>query len=166
MLQDFFGRVGKEPEKVSSPDIFAYAHGPGLSGKQPAAITIGARIACLSSFYRFLIRIELVQANPCDKLERPPVSPSPPRGLSSAEQVQKLLTVIPNTPVGLRNRVIILTLVITGRRRAEVLGMKVGDITLDSNQAYYTYRGEGGKRGRRKLPQPALDASRAALALL
>ena len=163
MLQDFFGRIGKEPDKVSSPDIFAYAHGPGLSGKQPSAITIGARIACLSSFYRFLIRMELVQANPCDKLERPQVSPSPPRGLS-AEQVQKLLATIPNTPVGFRDRAIILTLVLTGRRRAEVLSMKVGDITLDGNQTYYIYRGKGGKRGRRELPQPALDAIRAGLA--
>ncbi len=162
MLQDFFGRVGKEPDKVSSPDIFAYAHGPGLSGKQPSAITIGARIACLSSFYRFLIRMELVQSNPCDKLERPQVSPSPPRGLS-AEQVQKLLVVIPTTRVGLRDRAIILTLVLTGRRRAEVLGMKVGDITLDGNQTYYIYRGKGGKRGRRELPQPALDAIRVGL---
>jgi site-specific recombinase XerD len=162
MLQDFFGRIGKEPDKVSSPDIFTYAHGPGLSGKQPSAITIGARIACLSSFYRFLIRMELVQSNPCDKLERPQVSPSPPRGLS-AEQVQKLLTVIPNTPVGLRDRAIILTLVLTGRRRAEVLSMKVGDLSIEGNQTYYTYRGKGGKRGRRELPQPALDAIRAGL---
>jgi site-specific recombinase XerD len=163
MLQDFFGRLGKEPDKVSSPDIFAYAHGPGLSGKQPSAITISARIACLSSFYRFLIRMELVQSNPCDKLERPQVSPSPPRGLS-AEQVQKLLAVIPNTRVGLRDRAIILTLVLTGHRRAEVLGMKAVDITLEGNRTYYTYRGKGGKRGRRELPQPALDAIKAALA--
>ena len=75
MLQEFFGRLGKQPDSVNSRDIFAYAHGVGLSGKQPSAITIGARIACLSSFYRFLIRMELAQANPCDKLERPRVSP-------------------------------------------------------------------------------------------
>jgi site-specific recombinase XerD len=163
MLQDFFGRLGKEPNQISSRDIFAYAHGPGLSGRQPSAITIGARIACLSSFYRFLIRMELIQSNPCDKLERPQVSPSPPRGLS-AEQVQKLLAVIPNTPVGLRDRAIILTLVLTGRRRAEVLGMKTGDLTFEGDRTYYTYRGKGGKRGRRELPQPALDAIRVGLA--
>ena len=163
MLQNFFGRLGKEPDKVSSPDIFAYAHGPGLSGKQTSAITISARIACLSSFYRFLIRMDLVQSNPCDKLERSQVSPSPPRGLS-AEQVQKLLAATPNTPVGLRDRAIILTLVLTGRRRAEVLGMKAGDLSIEGERAYYTYRGKGGKRGRRELPQPALDAIRAGLA--
>jgi len=162
MLQDFFSRSGKEPDHVTAQDIFVYAHGPGLSGKQPSAITIGARIACLSSFYRFLIRMELIQSNPCDRLERPQVSPSPPRGLS-AEQVQKLLAVIPNTPVGLRDRAIILTLVLTGRRRAEVLGMKAGDLSIEGDRAYYAYRGKGGKKGRRELPKPALDAIIAAL---
>jgi site-specific recombinase XerD len=163
MLQDFFLRSGKEPDRVTAQDIFAYAHGPGLSGKQPSAITIGARIACLSSFYRFLIRMDIVQSNPCDKLQRPQVSPSPPRGLS-ADQVHQLLAVVPDSPVGLRDRAIILTLVLTGRRRAEVLDMKAGDLSVEGDRTYYTYRGKGGKCGRRELPQPAMDAVVAALA--
>lgn len=163
MLQDFFSRTRKHPNEVNSRDIFAFAHGPGLSGKNPSAITIGARIACLSSFYRFLIRMELVLYNPCDKLERPKVSPSPPRGLSG-EQVQKLLAVVPNTPAGLRDRAIILTLVLTGRRRTEVLNMKARDLSLEGERAYYSYRGKGGKRGRRELPRPAVEAIREALA--
>jgi site-specific recombinase XerD len=163
MLQDFFGRLGKEPDRVTTQDVFVYAHGPGLSGKQPSTLTIGARIACLSSFYRFLIRMDIVQSNPCDKLQRPKVSPSPPRGLS-ADQVHQLLTVVPDSPVGLRDRAIILMLVLTGRRRAEVLGMKASDLSIEGDRTYYTYRGKGGKRGRRELPQPALEAIRAALA--
>ncbi len=162
MLQEFFGRLGKQPHEVNSREIFAWAHGIGISGRQPSAITIGARIACLSSFYRFLIRMELVQSNPCDKLERPKISPSPPRGLL-ADQVQKLLAVIPDSPVGLRDRAIILTLVLTGRRRAEVLGMKAGDLSIEREQTYYSYRGKGGKKGRRELPQPVLNAIRAAV---
>ena len=47
MLQDFFGRAGKQPNQIASQDVFVFAHGPGLSGKQPSAITIGARIACV-----------------------------------------------------------------------------------------------------------------------
>ena len=52
----------------------------------------------------------------------------------------------------------------TGRRRAEVIGMKAGNIVLDGDRAYYTYRGKGGKQGHRELPQPALNAIRASLA--
>ena len=156
MLQDFFGRSGKQPDNVTSQDIFVYAHSPGLSGKQPSAITIGARIACVSSFFGFLIRMDIVQSNPCDKLQRPQSSPSTPRGLSG-DQIHQLLKVVPDSPLGLRDRAIILTLVMTGRRRTEVIGMKAGNIVSDGDRVYYTYRGKGGKQGHRELPQPALN---------
>jgi site-specific recombinase XerD len=163
ILQDFFRRCGKQPYQVTAQDVLVYAHGRGLSGKQPSALTIGARISCISSFYRFLIRMDIIQSNPCDKLQRPRVSPSTPRGLSG-EQVRRLLSVLPNSPVGMRDRAIILMLVLTGRRRAEVLGMKAGDIHVEGERTYYTYRGKGGKRGRRELPGPAMEALCAALA--
>ena len=38
MLQDFFERLGKQPDQVSAQDIFGYANSPGLSGRQPSAI--------------------------------------------------------------------------------------------------------------------------------
>ena len=80
MLQDFFGRLGKLPDAITAQDVFAWAHGVGLSGREPSAATIGA---CVSSFFRFLIRIGIVASNPCDRLERPKAQPSPPRGLSA-----------------------------------------------------------------------------------
>ena len=156
MLNDFFGRGGKTPDQVTVQDVFAWAYGTGLSGKQPSSVTIGARLGCLSSFYRFLIRMKVVASNPCDALERPRVVPGSPRGLSG-EQIQKLLGVIPETPVGLRDRAIILTLTFTGRRRAEVLGMTAGSISVDG-RIFYSYRGKGGKTGKRELPRPAYEA--------
>jgi site-specific recombinase XerD len=163
MLQHFFGAVAKPPERVTSPEVFAFAHGVGLSGREPSAVTIGARMACVSSFYRFLIRMSIVASNPCDQLERPRVSPSPPRGLT-AEDIRRLLAAIPDTPVGLRDRAIILTLTLTGRRRSEVINMKASDISRDNGTAYYTYRGKGGKRAKRELPRPAFEAIERALA--
>ena len=146
MLQHFFGRGGKAPDEVAAQDVFAWAYGTGLSGKQPGSITIGARIACLSSFYRFLIRMKVVSSNPCETLERPRVLPGSPRGLSG-EQIHRLLDIVPATPVGLRDRAIILTLVFTGRRRAEVLGMTAGSISVEGTAVFYTYRGQGRQDG-------------------
>jgi len=83
MLQHFFGTVGKPPERVSGQEVFAWAYGVGLSGKQPSSVTIGARLACLFSFYHFLIRIDAVTANPCDAMERSKATVLPPRGLSA-----------------------------------------------------------------------------------
>jgi site-specific recombinase XerD len=164
MLFHFFGTVGKTPDQVSSQEVFTYAHSIGLSGRKPSSITVAARIACLSSFYRFLIRMSLVTANPCDKLERPRATPAPPRGLAATD-IQRLLSVIPETSVGLRDRAIILTLTLTGRRRSEVLGLEAGNLHQEGSTVYYTYRGKGGKQGKRELPQPAFQAIEAALAV-
>jgi site-specific recombinase XerC len=53
--------------------------------------------------------------------------------------VHQLLKVVPNSPVGLRDRAVILKLVLTGRRRAEVLNMKAGNLIIDGDRAYYTF---------------------------
>jgi integrase/recombinase XerC len=163
MLQEFFGRLGKTPDQVTSHDVFAYAHGVGLSGREPSSVTVSARIACISSFYRFLIRMGMATSNPCDALERPKALPATPRGLT-AEQVRQLLAVIPRTPAGLRDHAIILTLVLTGRRRSEVLQLTAGDLSFEGETVFYSYRGKGGKRGRRELPRPAYEATVRALA--
>ena len=163
MLYRFFGTLGKPPGQVTATEIFGYAHGTGLSGKKPSSVTIGARIACLSSFYRFLIRMSLVSANPCDQLERPKATPALPRGLTAAD-IKKLLAGIPGNPVGLRDRAIVLTLTLTGRRRTEVLNLKAGNLSREGDAVYYTYRGKGGKQGKRELPQPAFQAIQVALA--
>jgi integrase/recombinase XerC len=162
MLRHFFGSAGKPPDRISSADAFTWAYGVGASGKQPSATTIGARVACLSSFYRFLIRLGAATSNPCDALERPRKDQAVPRGLS-ADNVRTLLAAIPETPEGLRDRAIVLTLVLTGRRRAEVLSLTRGDITEEDGRTYYAYRGKGGKRGKRELPQPAYEATVLAL---
>jgi site-specific recombinase XerD len=88
MLQDFFGGVPKAPDKVTAQEVFLWAHGKGVSGKDPSPVTIGARMACLSSFFRFLIRMDIVHTNPCDKLERPRTSPSRTRPASIATGVK------------------------------------------------------------------------------
>jgi len=163
MLQHFFGRVPKPPDTVTAQEVFVWAHGKGVSGKDPSPVTVGARMACLSSFYRFLIRMDIVGTNPCDRLERPRTSTPPARGLS-AEEVRRLLAVIPDTPPGLRDRAIILTLVLTGRRREEVFRLTAGDLSFESYICFYAYRGKGGKTGRRELPRPAVEALQAGLA--
>jgi site-specific recombinase XerD len=80
MLTHFFGSLSKTPDRIASPEALAWAHGVGLSGRKPSAVTVGARIACLSSFYRFLIRMGAIASNPCDALERPRTGQSQARG--------------------------------------------------------------------------------------
>ena len=104
-----------------------------------------------------MIRMGAVSANPCDALERPKPLPAPPRGLTG-DDIRRLLAVVPDTRVGLRDRAIILTLTLTGRRRSEVIDLRAGDLTSEGSTVFYAYRGKGGKQGRRELPRPAYDA--------
>ena len=156
MLWPFFDRVGS-PEKVTPAHVLAWAHGIGASGREPSSATVGARIACLSSYYRVLIRMNIATANRCDALERPRSVQAVARGLS-ADDVRRLLAVVPDTIAGRRDRALLLTFVLTGRRRAEVIGLTAGDINIEGETVFYSYRGKGGKRGRRELPRPAYDA--------
>jgi len=160
MLWHFFN--GTTPDQVTPAVVLAYAHGIGKSGKPPSPVTIGARIACLSSYFHFLIRMGLVTSNPCDLVERPRQSPAPARGFS-ADEVRKLLSVVPDTVQGRRDRAILLVFILTGRRRSEVMDLKADDITIEDGTVFYAYRGKGGKRGRRELPRPAWEAIRRTL---
>jgi len=156
MLWPFLLRVGS-PDRVTPAHVLAWAHGIGASGREPSSTTVGARIACLSSYFRFLIRMNVAASNPCDALERPRTVQSVARGLS-ADEVRRLLAVVPDTVAGRRDRALLLTFVLTGRRRAEVIGLTAGDISIEGETAFYSYRGKGGKRGRRELPRPAYEA--------
>src|SRR5664280_846464 len=163
MLWPFFAERSLTPDRVKPGEVLAWVHGIGRSGRTPSSTTVGARIACLSSFYRFLIRMGLVVSNPCDAVERPRSVQSVARGYT-ADEVRRLLEVVPDTVVGRRDRAILLTLVLTGRRRTEVIGLRAGALSLEGETAFYAYRGKGGKRGRRELPHPAYEAICATLA--
>ena len=156
MLWPFLLRVGS-PDLVTPAHVLSWAHGIGASGREPSSTTVGARIACLSSYFRFLIRMNIAASNPCDAMERPRTVQSVARGLS-ADEVRRLLAVVPDTVAGRRDRALLLIFVLTGRRRTEVIDLTAGDISVEGDTAFYSYRGKGGKRGRRELPRPAYEA--------
>ena len=61
--------------------------------------------------------------------------------------MQQLLQVIPDTLKGRRDLAIVLTLVLTGRRRSEVINLTAGDVSYDDSAVFYRYLGKGGVRG-------------------
>ena len=156
LLRRFFEGLDKTPDQVTPDEVFAFAYGPGPSGREPSAATVNVRLAALSSLYQFLIRMDLVDRNPTDRVQRSRQEPPPPRGLDR-EEIKRLRAAIPDTAVGLRDKAIVLTCLLTGRRRAEIMGLRVGD--LSRNKAiYYSYRGKGGRVKRRELPEPCFLA--------
>ena len=152
MLWPFF--AGSVRRAVSRPTS-SPCPGIGASGREPTSATVGARIACPSSYYRFLVRMGLVRANPCDRRattkrrtgSRLGRRRGPPAPSGRARHGR-----------GTTDRAFLLMFVLTGRRRAEVLGLTAGDLSVEGETVFYAYRGKGGKRGRRELPRPAYEA--------
>ena len=164
LLGRFFGGLdGKTPDLVTPDEVFTFAYGKGPSGREPSAATVNLRLAAVSSFYGFLLRMGLVAVNPCDRVQRTRQETPPARGLDQGE-IRRLFAAIPDSPAGKRDRAIILTLLLTGRRRSEILNLTVGDLSRNG-AVYYSYKGKGGRHHRRELPEPCVAAVVEALAV-
>jgi integrase/recombinase XerD len=151
-----------DPATVAPGRVHAFAYGPGPSGKLPSASTVSVRLAAIRGFYDFARRMRLIDRNPADDVKRPRNEDPTPRGLS-ADELRALLAQTPQTPAGARDRALIITAVLTGLRRAEVLALTAGDIERRGGAAYYHVRTKGGHMRYRELPAPAYVAIRAAL---
>jgi len=156
LLARFFGELGKEPPAVTTADVAGFILRPGPGGKPASGATSAWRLAVIGSFYAFCGRMDLTVSNPCAGVARPRAAPPIPQGLS-VEEIRRLLAACPDTCPGRRDRAIIEMLIYTGRRRAELLNLKVGDLSRNGG-LYYSYRGKGGQLHRRELPPPAAAA--------
>jgi len=87
---------GKTPDRVKPADVLAWVPTVSQVGTDSLKPRRRGQSACLSSFYRFLIRMGLVVSNPCDAVERPRATQSVARGYG-ADEVRRLLAVVPDT---------------------------------------------------------------------
>jgi len=160
-LARFFAGID-DPVQVTPAQIHAFAYGPGPSGRMPSPSTVSVRLAALRGFYDFARRMRLIDRNPADDVKRPRNAEPTPRGLTAAE-LRALLAQTPKTPGGARDRAVIVTAVLTGLRRAEVLGLHAGDLDQRGSTTYYRVRTKGGSQRFRELPAPAVQAITEAL---
>src|SRR3989440_3401399 len=112
-----------------------------------------AELAGLRRFYRWASSEGLRPDDPTEGIKPPRREPyARARGLS-AEEVTRLLAVIPvESAAGLRLRALVLAYLLTGRRRSEVLNLRWRDLDLEGG--FYRYSGKGGKQRQRALPPP------------
>jgi integrase len=149
-----------DPRAATAAHLHAFAYAPGPSGKEPSASTVTVRLAALRSWFDFLRRLGVRPDNPADGVARPKQAPPAPKGLT-ADELRRLLAALPDTDAGRRDRAIIITSVMSGLRRTEVLGLTRGRLDTRGDVAFYEARTKGGKQRRRELPAPALAAIRA-----
>lgn len=106
---------------------------PTRDGRRGRVLSVGSRnrhVAVLRSFFRYLMRSEVLLGNPADRLETARQERRLPVVLSEQEVARILGAIELSTPVGLRDRVIVEILYATGMRQAELLGLQLHDLDL------------------------------------
>jgi site-specific recombinase XerD len=153
------------PDEVGGSDVAEWAN--ELARKGLADATVAARLAAISSFYQFCMTTytdaggqPLTRHNPVAIVERPRVEKYGNSRPLTIEQLRDLLGVIDRSTIqGMRDYAMILIAVYTGRRSAEVRGLRIANIQHFSNgQLRYCWKGKRGKMRWDDLPAPVYQA--------
>ena len=117
---------------------FAKPQNKGLSGH-----AINCYLRAVRAFWSWLVREEIIEINPFDKLR----IPQPPKKVIptfSESQIQALLGVIDTSgSAGFRDWTMILTLLDTGLRASELVGLTVNEVNLEDG--IVKVKGKGSK---------------------
>lgn len=150
---DFFDFCSKRAEQVLPSDVEEWRW--SLKTQKLADGTIYNRISALSQFYEYLRNevgmLKLIPINPArvslPKANKPFQSESV-KALSR-EELGKLLEVVANhaaagQPVHLRDNAILQFYVATGKRRAEIIGLRGNSIEVKDNRFFIKAKVKGG----------------------
>lgn len=163
---DWCARCGITPLNARMMHVDAWIawqrkNGADGNGVPAAESSISRRVACLSSWYKYLIRnsqeddVPLIRHNPADTDARPDVDPdfSPTVSLSTAEAD---LLCREADQDGLRNSALIRFLLYSGVRIGSAISADVSDLGTDRGYRIITVTGKGSKVRRIPLP-PSLS---------
>jgi len=137
ILNTFLREVGNIPVTDITPQhIRLYLIARRRQGKSPQ--TVAGNFRTIHTFFRWLCRQGILDANPCDLVESPKREKVIKRALT-AEEVQLLLQACKDRP---RDEALLLVLLDTGLRIHECHQLRVGDVCQGQT---LIVRGKGGK---------------------
>ncbi|KEP27860.1 MULTISPECIES: tyrosine recombinase XerC [Bacillus] len=129
-------------EEVSYQDTRIYlteAYEKGLTRR-----TISKKVSALRSFYKFLLREQLVKENPFLLVSLPKQDKRIPSFLYEEELKELFVVSDVSTPLGQRNQAILEILYATGMRVSELCSLKESDLDLSMDTVLV--HGKGGKQ--------------------
>ena len=145
---------------VEESHLIVYLGRLRRSGAAPA--TVMRKLSAVRSFYRHLVREEVIAADPTSNLPAARILRRLPAVLSVEEVAHLLAQPDAGTARGLRDRAMLEVLYATGLRVSELVGLKRGDINLDLG--LLRCLGKGAKERIVPVGRPAVEAVRAYLA--
>jgi len=103
--------------------------------------TAARRLSSLRRFYAWLVREGRLQADPTTRIEAPRLGRALPNSLTEAEVEALLSAPDTQTPLGLRDRVMLEVLYATGLRVSELVGLQLAQVNLRQGVARVTGKG-------------------------
>lgn len=127
-----------------------------LLGQGLEKTSVAAKLSALRSFYRYLMRENIVSSNPLIKVSTPKLEKRLPSFLGSEEV--KLLLDRPDssTPQGQRDKAMLELLYASGLRVSEMVGLDLGNVNLEARET--RVRGKGSKERIVLMGKPAASA--------
>jgi len=156
-----------------SPEDVTVAHAAAfkklLLERDLSDATVYQRLAALSSFFGFLClapdgkSAPLLNSNPFTKIPRKDIVPTPYARSTPMEweDFERMLEALPSTPIGIRDRAVLIFLAFTARRRFEVAALRVRDLRISSKEKTYTVKTKGGMVRTFEMPDLCYDAIKA-----
>jgi len=152
---DFLGNNGVDSlDKVSRSTMRLYLG--WLREQGIARASISRKLSALRSFYRYLARENLVDAEPLSTLSSPKLEKRLPTFLTHEEMAWLIEAPDTSTPYGLRDRAILELLYAAGVRVSEIVALDLKDIDLGSRQIRVW--GKGSKERMVLMGRPAAEA--------
>jgi len=150
--------VPLEPDQVTTALVRGWVVDMHHEGLSPT--TIARRLHGLRSFWSYLLACDYVHDDPVRKVSVPKRERTLPRYLT-ADELEALLEAAQRNKFvicAFRNYAIISVLIFTGMRRGEVIGLRIGDVSLA--EKVIRVRGKGGKMRVIPLVDRAVEAVR------
>ena len=118
--------------------------------------SIARKLSAIRSFYRYLVREQMVPANPLEKASSPKLDRRLPSFLTIAEMVRLLEAPDRSTPQGLRDRALLELLYAAGLRVSELESLNLEQLNIETNEIRVW--GKGSKERMVLIGEPAAHA--------
>lgn len=126
-LAGWLARRGASLDRATSADLEAYlAH---LFATRKSARSHARALSAIKRLFRWLVRDNVLPADPTETIEAPKLPRSLPKSLSESEVEALLAAPDTDTPHGLRDRAMIETLYATGLRVSELVSVKSSQLS-------------------------------------
>jgi len=146
----------KEVDKHTLRDYLSQLMEQGL-----VRASIARKLSAIRSFYRYLLREEIISTSPVADTSSPKLDKRLPSFLT-IEEVERLLEAPDlSTPQGQRDRALLELLYASGLRVSELVNLNLEQVNLDSREI--RVRGKGSKERVVLMGEPAAEALRAYL---